>query len=99
MAIVEEVRGRGSVSRDSSRLFETDYLVVVDREQVVAQALTHTEVLEGLDDITGRIRVNDSQAWNLMQQPEGLRLHLDDGRTLLFLLVNDRGDIVGNGWE
>jgi hypothetical protein len=103
MAIVEEFEGRGWVSRDGQRLFETKYRGIVDREQTVTGPTFGggRSILTGLDEIRGTLDLDEKHAWGLMQQPEGLRLHLKptDGRTLRIVVTDISGSFHGNGWE
>jgi hypothetical protein len=91
--------GRGWVSRNGTRLFETKYGVESVTAQSVAKTFGHTEVMDGLDDIFGQLDTDERQGWDLMQHPEGLRLHLQTGEVLQFVPRNGTGSIHGNKWE
>jgi hypothetical protein len=92
MRVVEKLRGHGTVTgRGSVVLEHVPYRLTVWNEQPHEG---DTGGAGGRRHIDGRIGIGLPDAYRLMEFDEPLRLTLEDGRTLNFVLTNSHGRIA-----
>ncbi len=88
LRIVERIMGEGYVTQGAQRIADAGYSLSVYREWEPGDHDEGAVVIEGH-------LIGDPAAMATLVGRDGLRLHLDDARTLAFHLISADGAIAG----
>ncbi len=90
---LEAPSGTGEVLNREQHLATARYHLRVQQEILVAEdILDPCQELEGIKRVGGFIEVIDGERWLMAEGMDDLRLRLEDGRSLRFVVKN--GDLV-----
>jgi len=90
--LVEKLQGQGLVRHTNQQVFRgIGYELTIWRE---AGQHSHSTALSGDRRIEGRVAMNTTDLFTVMDSDVPLSLVLEDGRTLNFFVTNTKGRIV-----